>query len=436
MPRLYVQKMGAQRVGQVVGVELWALEFDGVDDYVTFDENHIPHNGDFTIEIWCALKNVADGTDAVVFATNDPRGIIFYSSTVLGDASNQVRFWSNSLGQLLIGNDIRGKGFVHLAVVRDGDTWHLYEGGDQIDTTTQAGDLNEATVSSMAFDLTNTDRMHEGKIASNRIWNTARTQQEIQDNMYKRLTGNEEGLVGYWPMRKGWGLVLEDRSVNNNHGIIYGADWGKVWKEPNYALEFDGINDYVNVGTMENFGGNLGQNFDIEFWIKTTTTSQECIHGVANYGITTLLQVGTNEFGSAGDIEFFIRDNTGKRLALYSAGNLVNTGAWVKVKFVKAGGNAANNITLYINDTFQPLNAFYNEGPSSFSNFEYPMAVGARNLRGILRDYFTGQIASLKIDHADGADWPMNEGSGSTVVDNSTNTNHGTIVGATWKKVW
>ena len=40
----------------------------------------------------------------------------------------------------------------------------------------------------------------DGEISDARIWNIARTQSEIQADMHKRLTGNEPGLVGYWPM--------------------------------------------------------------------------------------------------------------------------------------------------------------------------------------------------------------------------------------------
>ena len=43
----------------------------------------------------------------------------------------------------------------------------------------------------------------DGFISDLRIWNYARTQSEIQADMHKRLTGNEPGLVGYWPLQYG-----------------------------------------------------------------------------------------------------------------------------------------------------------------------------------------------------------------------------------------
>jgi len=54
-----------------------------------------------------------------------------------------------------------------------------------------------------------------------RIWNTARTQEQIQSSMYRELTDNEEGLVGYWNFNKGRGSTVYDSTVNKNNGTIF-----------------------------------------------------------------------------------------------------------------------------------------------------------------------------------------------------------------------
>lgn len=59
--------------------------------------------------------------------------------------------------------------------------------------------------------------------------------------------GVDEGLVAYWDFDEGKGDVLHDRSGNNNHGKIHGAEWVKCGK--GYALQFDGIDDYVDCGS-------------------------------------------------------------------------------------------------------------------------------------------------------------------------------------------
>ena len=68
----------------------------------------------------------------------------------------------------------------------------------------------------------------EGTIDELRIWNTARTDTEINDFLNSRIIGDIrvlDGLVGYWPMNEGSGSVFKDESLIANHGKITGS-WG------------------------------------------------------------------------------------------------------------------------------------------------------------------------------------------------------------------
>lgn len=69
--------------------------------------------------------------------------------------------------------------------------------------------------------------LFEGQIAEVCIWNKARTQQELQSDMSKRLTGKEAGLVGYWPLNEGCGNTAIDKTSNGKNGIIKGATWNQ-----------------------------------------------------------------------------------------------------------------------------------------------------------------------------------------------------------------
>jgi hypothetical protein len=68
------------------------------------------------------------------------------------------------------------------------------------------------------------DRTLKGQIDEFRIWNMARTAQELEDNKYKTLTGSETGLIGYWNFND-QATMATDLTVNGRHGKITGGTY-------------------------------------------------------------------------------------------------------------------------------------------------------------------------------------------------------------------
>ncbi len=76
------------------------------------------------------------------------------------------------------------------------------------------------------------------------------------------------GLQGWWPFDHSSGNSAPD-IFNGNNGTVYGASWttGVVGN----ALDFDGVNDYVQVSFPWTLDAGTGD-FSIDLWIKTTDT--------------------------------------------------------------------------------------------------------------------------------------------------------------------
>jgi hypothetical protein len=71
------------------------------------------------------------------------------------------------------------------------------------------------------------DQNFAGHMEEVRIWNTARTIAQIQRDMYTRMTGDEEGLVGLWPLNDATGNGAPDRSPSGNDGVLRNATWAE-----------------------------------------------------------------------------------------------------------------------------------------------------------------------------------------------------------------
>jgi hypothetical protein len=64
-----------------------------------------------------------------------------------------------------------------------------------------------------------TSEFTEGYLDEIAVWSLALTEEEVRAGWYKKLTGNEPGLVGYWNFQADW---PEDLSPNQHHGSANG----------------------------------------------------------------------------------------------------------------------------------------------------------------------------------------------------------------------
>ena len=104
----------------------------------------------------------------------------------------------------------------------------------------------------------------EGEIDELRVWNIARTQEEIKASMHTTLKGDDAGLIGYWDFEGG---TAEDRSKNGNDGTLVGN--AEIIEVPPTIVLEDKIANPDAQFTMDipiHFAEGLSQfNFDLEF---------------------------------------------------------------------------------------------------------------------------------------------------------------------------
>ena len=114
------------------------------------------------------------------------------------------------------------KTWYHIATTFDGTNYRLFVNGEEIyNTTNFAGKTPYPTPVRFIGGAHVGQGRFFGKIDEVRMWSVAKTQEEIQEKMNDQLTGNESGLVAYYPMDIDNQYVL-DRSGNNYHGIMIG----------------------------------------------------------------------------------------------------------------------------------------------------------------------------------------------------------------------
>jgi len=117
----------------------------------------------------------------------------------------------------------------HIAGVYDGSTMKLYLNGGLISTTNVSGSHSVSDgLLNIGENPTWNSRYFTGIMDEFRIWEVARTEQEILDFMAVELVGDEAGLAAYYNFNEGTGNMVADLTGNGNDGTLLNmeeSDW-------------------------------------------------------------------------------------------------------------------------------------------------------------------------------------------------------------------
>ena len=107
---------------------------------------------------------------------------------------------------------IQANTWTHVAATYDGQNIRTYINGDLQSTHGKRGNIDPTNNNLRIGRRGTPDNLYfTGIIDEVRVWNVARSRDEIRESMNYMLRGDEEGLVGYWRLDEGEGQVAHDR---------------------------------------------------------------------------------------------------------------------------------------------------------------------------------------------------------------------------------
>ena len=111
-----------------------------------------------------------------------------------------------------------------------------------------------------AYDPLGSSRYYDGNLDEIRVWNSARTIDEIKANMFKQLNGDESNLQAYYKMSTATGTTLVDNTSNSNDGTISGATWGTNYVplgnlNSSYQTDMEGLWEAVGTSASQDSDG-------------------------------------------------------------------------------------------------------------------------------------------------------------------------------------
>lgn len=227
-------------LGELNPVTSYALEFDGVNDYLNLTNGNRGVTSQMTISAW--IKSSATTAQQIASKYNGLNGFLFYfdvNGKVQIDGRDGSGFYRSSGPSTTSVNDNQWH-YVSGTVNTATGKWSIYVDGVLENSATPGTGptlASSALLVAGAYHNPPTFFYFTGAIDELSIWNSELSQAGIQDAMNNCLAGTEPGVVGMFRFDQGSGSVAIDISSQPTNGTLVNmnpnADWvsdaGACW---------------------------------------------------------------------------------------------------------------------------------------------------------------------------------------------------------------
>jgi len=306
------------------------VQFDGSNDAMRARIGTNTISDQLTMELWVNFLDLTSQQNPMRLGdarTEDNRIVL-----EKGTGNNFSVFMGNNTTNTTVGSNfvVSADTWYHVAVTYDGTTAKIYVNGNLVKSQAVSGVSLANTVQEVTVGADSFGFFSKALVDDVRVWNTARTAQEIRDNYDQQLTGSETNLQGYWRFDDDTsGTTIDDKTSNNRDGDLI---------ESRYVLDMtnpgsDGVATGMGVASVNNFPT---ERVTVEMWVSPDALNA----ALFSYSVTGSDNHLIFEVTSAGDLSVR-RDAT----TVTITGVNIVVGAWTHISVVWDA--AADTVTVY-----------------------------------------------------------------------------------------
>ena len=201
------------------------LDLDGTTSYVELPTEAFTNLSEVTIEGWVKWANFL--YISRFFDFNFAGYAVNIQNRFSTSMLRMESFRGDDLTAIEVPDFLPAGRWIHIAVTAGTEGFGLYVNGILVGTNDPPYQFNSTGLEKRNYlGRSNfkvkypTDADFHGQMTEIRVWKGKRSAAQIRDNMFKRLTGKEEGLAGLWNFADG---TAHDASPAGHHGQLFGT---------------------------------------------------------------------------------------------------------------------------------------------------------------------------------------------------------------------
>jgi hypothetical protein len=220
----------ASAIAPAKALNQWVLRFDGRDDYLAVPDCPGLQVEAYTVELWLNADGKPEEAETGIVGKPGRN----FNVWLHDNGAIAHRFHNGAATDAGIPDTPPGaiawNQWHHVAITNDGTTAKTYIDGQLMaEGSSDEPLIVDRTPLYIGRHLDGEPRGYfNGQMSDIRIWNRARTAVEIEAEMSSRLTGEEDGLIAYWPLDEGSGVLLRDRTGRSAFAQAIGGTWEEV----------------------------------------------------------------------------------------------------------------------------------------------------------------------------------------------------------------
>lgn len=226
-----------------IDYELWNINTPALHILCGNDES-FNVGEELTLEMW--IRAYTFGENRKVMGKIESDGSNFNNGYVMGFQNLNVytEIWNPSLQQIpyvSAGPIPQDSAFVHLVSTYSANTGKLTDyvnglvAGETQVFPPNAIEPNNAEFLIGAAPWGANSFQFYGALDEVRVWNVARSEEQIKEFMHKELRGDEEGLVAYYNFNEAHDSIVPDAGPNANQGVLQNPDDDCWWWADSYV---------------------------------------------------------------------------------------------------------------------------------------------------------------------------------------------------------